>query len=195
MASKGCVLVSWQPRHQQDEETAGEEASTGGADTKPSTRHVSRPDVAVAQAVRWRVACRTVASTAVMAITKWSISGSKKAAACDSDNLRSAWRDHQARRTQYARLGSKVARGNLPVQSWPLRVSSRTPAGVAPHDHAKAVELDLMYPAGAGRRAISGRRKARLNKRRHTHTGRFIRAPPDVVKPMHQKAIVRERWI
>jgi hypothetical protein len=35
MASKGCVLVSWQPRHQEDEEAAGEEASTGGADTEP----------------------------------------------------------------------------------------------------------------------------------------------------------------
>jgi hypothetical protein len=61
MALKGCVLVSWQPRHQQDEEAAGEDASTGGADTEPSTQHVSRPkvhvsrpNVAVAQAVRWR---------------------------------------------------------------------------------------------------------------------------------------------
>jgi len=70
MASKGCVLVNWQPRHQQDEEAAGEEASTGGADTEPNTRHVSRPNVAAAQAVRWRVACRTVALAAVMAITK-----------------------------------------------------------------------------------------------------------------------------
>jgi hypothetical protein len=51
MASKGCVLVSWQPRHQEDEEAAGEEASTGGADTEPNTRHMSRPNVAVAQAV------------------------------------------------------------------------------------------------------------------------------------------------
>jgi hypothetical protein len=40
MASKGCVLVNWQPRHQQDEEAAGEEASTGGADTEPNTRHI-----------------------------------------------------------------------------------------------------------------------------------------------------------
>jgi hypothetical protein len=39
MASKGCVLVNWQPRHQQDEESAGEDASTGGADTEPNTRH------------------------------------------------------------------------------------------------------------------------------------------------------------
>ena len=70
MASKGCVLVNWQPRHQQYEEAAGEEASTGGADTEPNTRHVSRPNVAAAQAVRWRVACRTVALAAVMAITK-----------------------------------------------------------------------------------------------------------------------------
>jgi hypothetical protein len=70
MASKGCVLVNWQPRHQQDEEAAGEEASTGGADTEPNTRHVSHPNVAVAQAVGWRVVCRTVASAAVMAITK-----------------------------------------------------------------------------------------------------------------------------
>ena len=70
MASKGCVLVNWQPRHQQDEEAADEEASTGGAETEPNTRHMSRPNVAVAQAVRWRVVCRTVASAAVMAITK-----------------------------------------------------------------------------------------------------------------------------
>jgi hypothetical protein len=45
MASKGCVLVNWQPRHQQDEEAAGKEASTGGADTEPNTRHMSRPNV------------------------------------------------------------------------------------------------------------------------------------------------------
>jgi hypothetical protein len=45
------MLVNWQPRHQQDEESAGEDASTGGADTEPNTLHVSRPDVAVAQAV------------------------------------------------------------------------------------------------------------------------------------------------
>jgi hypothetical protein len=45
------VLVSWQPRHQQDEEAADEEGSTGGADTEPSTqRHVSRPYVAVLKA-------------------------------------------------------------------------------------------------------------------------------------------------
>jgi hypothetical protein len=54
MASKGCVLVSWQPRHQQDEEAADEEASTGGADTEPGTQHVSRhvgrPNVAVLKA-------------------------------------------------------------------------------------------------------------------------------------------------
>src|SRR5262245_49622220 len=54
MASKSCVLVNWQPRHQQEEEAAGEEASTGGADTEPNTRHMSRPNVAVAQAIRWR---------------------------------------------------------------------------------------------------------------------------------------------
>ena len=70
MASKGCVLVNWQPRRQQDEEATGDEASTGGADTEPSAQHVSRPNVAVAQAVQWRVVCRTVASAAVMAITK-----------------------------------------------------------------------------------------------------------------------------
>jgi hypothetical protein len=51
MASKGCVLVNWQPRHQQDEEAAGEDASTGSADTEPNTLHVSRPDVGLAQAV------------------------------------------------------------------------------------------------------------------------------------------------
>ena len=51
MASKGCVLDSWQPRHQQDEDAADEEASTGSADTEPCTQHVSRPDVVVAQAV------------------------------------------------------------------------------------------------------------------------------------------------
>jgi len=54
MASKGCVLVSWQPRHQQDEEAADEEASTGSADTEPCTQHVShhvgRPNVAVLKA-------------------------------------------------------------------------------------------------------------------------------------------------
>ena len=50
-ASKGCVLVNWQPRHQQDDEAAGEDASTGSADTEPNTLHVSRPDVVVAQAV------------------------------------------------------------------------------------------------------------------------------------------------
>jgi hypothetical protein len=44
MASKGCVLVNWQPRHQQDEEATGEDASTGSADTEPNTLHVSRPD-------------------------------------------------------------------------------------------------------------------------------------------------------
>src|SRR5262249_50168138 len=49
MASKGCVLVNWRPRHQQDEEPTGEEASTGGADTEPNTRHLSRPNVAAAQ--------------------------------------------------------------------------------------------------------------------------------------------------
>jgi hypothetical protein len=70
MASKGCALVNWQPRHQQDEKAAGEEASTGDADTEPNTRNKSRPNVAAAQAVRWRVVCRTVASAAVMAITK-----------------------------------------------------------------------------------------------------------------------------
>jgi hypothetical protein len=42
MASKGCVLVSRQPRHQQGEEAADEEASTGSADTEPCTQHVSR---------------------------------------------------------------------------------------------------------------------------------------------------------
>jgi len=36
-------------------EAAGEEASTGGADTEPNTQHVSHPNVALAQAVRWRV--------------------------------------------------------------------------------------------------------------------------------------------
>src|SRR5215467_829770 len=54
MASKGCVLVSWQPRHQQDEAAADEEASTGSADTEPCTQHVSRhlgrPNVAVLKA-------------------------------------------------------------------------------------------------------------------------------------------------
>ena len=54
-ASKGCcVLVSWQPRHQQDDEAAGEDASTGSADTEPCTQHVSRhfgrPNVAVLKA-------------------------------------------------------------------------------------------------------------------------------------------------
>jgi hypothetical protein len=39
------MLVNWQPRHQQDEEAAGEDASTGSADTEPNTLHVSRPDV------------------------------------------------------------------------------------------------------------------------------------------------------
>jgi hypothetical protein len=72
MASKGCVLVSWQPRHQQDEEAADDEASTGSADTEPCTvsRHVGRPKRCGTQGVRWRVVCRTVASAAVMAITK-----------------------------------------------------------------------------------------------------------------------------
>src|SRR5262245_55426703 len=71
MASKGCVLVNWQPRHKQDEEAAGEEASTGAADTEPSTQHVAPPNgCAKAQAVRRTVVCRTVASAAVTAITK-----------------------------------------------------------------------------------------------------------------------------
>jgi hypothetical protein len=74
MASKGCVLVSWQPRHQQDEEAADEEASTGSADTEPCTQHVSRhvgrPNVAVLKAFDGEAVCRTVASAAVMAITK-----------------------------------------------------------------------------------------------------------------------------
>jgi len=35
------VLVNWQPRHQQDEESASEDASTGGANTEPNTRHMS----------------------------------------------------------------------------------------------------------------------------------------------------------
>ena len=35
MASKRCVLVSWQPRHQQDEEAADKGAKTAGADTEP----------------------------------------------------------------------------------------------------------------------------------------------------------------
>ena len=54
MASKGCVLVNWQPRHQQDDEATGEDASTGSADTEPCTQHVShhvgRPNVAVLKA-------------------------------------------------------------------------------------------------------------------------------------------------
>jgi hypothetical protein len=65
------VLVNWQPRHQQDDEATGEDASTGSADTEPNTLHVSRPDVVVAQAVGWGAVCRTMASAAVMAITKW----------------------------------------------------------------------------------------------------------------------------
>jgi hypothetical protein len=46
------VLVSWQPRHQQDEEAADDEASTGSADTEPCTvsRHVGRPNAAVLKA-------------------------------------------------------------------------------------------------------------------------------------------------
>ena len=47
MASKGCVLVNWRPRHKQDEEAAGEEASTGAADTEPSTQHVALQTVAL----------------------------------------------------------------------------------------------------------------------------------------------------
>jgi hypothetical protein len=46
--------------------------------------------------------------------------------------------------------------------------------GVAPHHHAKAVELDFVDPAGAGRWAISERWEAGLNKRRYTHLPGFL---------------------
>src|SRR5262249_51828666 len=52
------------------------------------------------------------------------------------------------------------------------------PSGVAPHHHAEAVELYLVDPARARRWAISGRRKARLDKRGHTHAENFRAAAP-----------------
>jgi hypothetical protein len=44
MASRAVCLSSWQPRHQQDEEAAGEDAKTGGADTEPSTENFHEHD-------------------------------------------------------------------------------------------------------------------------------------------------------
>jgi hypothetical protein len=49
--------------------------------------------------------------------------------------------------------------GKRPVQSMPLRVSSRTPGGVAADHQPEAVVLDLVNPAGpiGGRSAGDGR--------------------------------------
>jgi len=66
------------PYSEANRDQGGGKGKQGGVAHLSSPVQSAQPHHAVAQAVRWGVACRTLASNDVMAITKWSISGSEK---------------------------------------------------------------------------------------------------------------------